>query len=181
MPKEEILQFKLAFDPSLIPELASRYSFQEDSGALLAGEQIRLGHYTRENLEQIFEWKTNGRGRSRIRKNTDEEIADALKLSLAAQTDRSAVAVLMGLNGVQVPVASAILTAINPERFTIIDFRALEALSIKPPYISVDFYLTYLKECRELAHRSDVPLRTLDRALWQWSKEANGREASEIR
>lgn len=41
------------------------------------------------------------------------------------------------------PVASAILTAINPEGFTIIDFRALESLRItnRQAYYTIDFFL----------------------------------------
>lgn len=164
-------QFKLRFDPSLIPELAGRYSFEEDTGALDAGKRVREGQNNRANLETIFEWKTKGRGRSRLLKNTDKEIADALNLAFVAKTDRAAVAVLTGLSGVGVPVASAILTAIYHERFTIIDFRALEALSVDNAVITIDFYLKYLVFCRQLAHENNVSLRTLDRALWQWSKE----------
>ncbi len=73
----DMTSFKLQFEASLISELEGRYSFQNDYYALKAGEQIRGGQYTRKNLETIFEWKTNGRGRSRLAKNTDEEIADA--------------------------------------------------------------------------------------------------------
>ena len=138
---------------------------------LKAGQQIKGGQYARRNLEIIFEWKTNGRGRSRLAKNTDEDITDALRLAIEAKTDRAAIAVLMGLNGIQVPVASAVLTAIDPERFTIIDFRALESLNVIQPAININFYLEYLDACRKLAKESSVPLRTLDRALWQWSKE----------
>ena len=165
---------KLQFDSSLISEIAIRYSFQEDVEALEAGKKIKSREYTRENLRKIFEWKTNGRGRSRLEKNSDEDIADALRLAVEAKTDRAAIAVLMGLSGVQVAVASAILTAIDPERFTIIDFRALEALGISQPVISINFYLKYLDNCRDLARKNNVSLRTLDRALWQWSKEASG-------
>src|ERR1039457_4818142 len=104
--------FKLAFDPSLISQFAARYSYQQDEEALQAGKNISKGRYTRNTLETIFEWKTNGRGRSRLTKNTDDEIADALKLAAIAKTTRAAMAVLTGLNGVQIPVASAILTAI---------------------------------------------------------------------
>jgi hypothetical protein len=169
--RRALSQFKLMFAPELIGQLAQRYEFQSDTDALQAGEQIRAGHCTRANLERIFQWKTGGRGRSRLAKNTDQDIADALELAVTAKTDRAAIAVLKGLNGVEVPVASAILTAIKPERFTIIDFRALEALNIKQAYLTIDFYLDYLGECRRLASEHNVPLRTLDRALWQWSKE----------
>jgi hypothetical protein len=157
---------------SLISKVAERNSFETDDNALSAGKRIQGGEFTRENLNAIFEWKTRGRGRSRIQKNSNAEIADALRLALLAKTDRAAVAVLNGLNGVQIPVASAILTAIDPARFTIIDFRALEALNIvDQPYITIDFYLAYLAVCRRIAKENRVTLRTLDRALWQWSKE----------
>jgi hypothetical protein len=164
-------QFKLIFDPEKIEEYAARYSFSEDTQPLQAGKQIREGKYTRENLEVIFEWKTGGRGRSRLLENSDEEIADALWLATIAVTDRAAVAVLVGLNGVEVSVASAILTAMYPERFTIIDFRALEALGVDKWPGTVNYYLEYLDACRALSRDNSVTLRTLDRSLWQWSKE----------
>jgi len=72
---------------------------------------------------------------------------------------------------VEIPVASAILTAIDQERYTIIDFRALEALGISSAYHTVDSYLKYLAHCRLLACQNNVRLRELDRALWQWSAE----------
>lgn len=123
-------RFVLQFDVSEISSLAARYVVDDqgaDDQALRAGREISSGDYSRDNLQVIFRWKTGGRGISRLYRNTDEEIADALQLAVRAAADRSAVAVLCGLNGVEVPVASAILTAINPERFTIIDFRALES------------------------------------------------------
>jgi hypothetical protein len=163
--------FRFLVDPTELPLLAARYAFTEDAKPLDAGIRIRNGEHTRANLSDIFEWKTRGRGRSRLTKNTDQEIADVLALVIVATTDRAAVAVLTGLEGVHIPVASAVLTAIFPERFTIIDFRALQALNIKNAYITIDFYLSYLKECRALAQLHNISLRNFDRALWQWSYE----------
>jgi hypothetical protein len=165
------MSFDLQFDAACIPALARLYRPEQDDAALAAGARIRDGKGKRAELSAIFEWKTKGRGRSRLSANTDEEVADALSLAAAAKTTRSALAVLRGLRGVDVPVASAILTAINPDRYTIIDFRALAALGHddSPPY-SADFYLAYLEECRRLAEVHQVGLRDLDRALWQWSK-----------
>jgi hypothetical protein len=100
--------------------------------------------------------------------NTDEEIADALALAVRAKTERAALAVLTGLHGVHVPVASAILTAVDPERYTVIDLRALESLGSKSTDRSVNFYLDYLETCRRLAREHRITLRDLDRALWQW-------------
>jgi len=140
--------------------------------------RIAGGEYSRANLETIFRWKTGGRGISRLGRNTDAEIEEALRLGAGAQTERAAIAALCGLFGVNVPVASAVLTAINPERYTIIDFRALESLGVTKYNETIDFYLMYLHHCRVLADRHTVNLRTLDRALWQWSKERRTPESS---
>ena len=56
-------------------------------------------------------------------------------------------------------------------KYTIIDYRALESLGVSEWPDTVDYYLAYLAACRELVRRYNKSLRTLDRALWQWSKE----------
>jgi len=163
--------FELQFDAAEIPALASRYEYTLEDAAFNSGERIRSGSCSRENLMVIFRWKTGGRGVSRLGKNSDVEIEDALRLAVKAQTERAAISVLTGLYGVDIPVASAVLTAIDPEKYTILDFRALEALGNPTSNRSVGFYLVYLKACRRLAASHGVTLRTLDRALWQWSAE----------
>lgn len=171
MAKRPIQLFELQFEPAQMRELASRFRYDDDTEALQAGQRIASGDYSRVDLEAIFTWKTGGRGISRLRRNSEIEIRDALRLARTAQTERAAIAVLCGLCGVEIPVASAILTAIDPERYTIIDFRALESLGVKNSWHTVDSYLRYLDQCRELARQNAVSLRELDRALWQWSKE----------
>jgi hypothetical protein len=166
-------EFHLMFDPSELSKYADRYPQEDDELALEAGRRIAAGEYSRANLSTIFKWKTGGRGAVRLAKNTDEEIADSLRLALDAITDRCAIAVLTGLCGVHVPVASAIMTVLKPKTYTIIDYRALEALSYVGNYHSIEFYLLYLLFCRQLARRLGIDLRRLDRALWQWSKEKN--------
>lgn len=161
--------FTLQFPICEISEWASRYAYRDESGAMAAGHAIASGEYTRANLMTIHRWKTKGRGAARLDRNTDAEVADALGLAVAAKTDRAAASVLCGLAGVRLPVASAILTAIDPARFTIIDFRALESLDAADRYVDLALYLEYLGHCRGLAANARVSLRTLDKALWQWS------------
>ena len=95
--------------------------------------------------------------------------------SAATQTNSApeaiAVAVLTTLHGVGIPMASVILTAINPDKYTVLDYRALESLGVDNGPDSIDFYIAYLNACRELARRYGKTLRNLDRAMWQWSKE----------
>ena len=152
-------------------ELSSRYAADGDEDALAAGQAIHSGDRSRSNLDRIYRWKTNGRGKSRLLRNTDQEIWDALCLAMAARTPRAAIALLRGLTGVDTPVASAIMTAIWPESFTIIDFRALEALGCSVADRSLPFYLSYLSFCLDQAAHWSMTLRQLDRALWQWSYE----------
>jgi hypothetical protein len=144
---------------------------KHDEEALHAGQLIANGFCSRENLEVIYRRKTKGRGIARLGRNADAEITDALQIAVNAKTERSAIAVLCGLDGVDVPVASAVMTAVNPARYTVIDFRALEALGVKTADRSIDFYLAYCAKCRELADEYRASIRDLDRALWQWSME----------
>jgi hypothetical protein len=164
---------ELQFNPRKLSGLIKRH--HENNGderdVRLAGERIRSGTGNRADFEAIVKWKTNDRGKSRPSKNTDQEIEDALRLAIAAKTERAAIAVLLGLQGVHVPVASAILTMINPQKYTVIDYRALEALGTDSKDRTINFYLEYLNACRQLAKTHGVSLRDLDRALWQWSKE----------
>jgi hypothetical protein len=139
--------------------------------AFEAGKNIRNGDYTRSNLEIIIGWKSERR-KGLIADNSDSEVADALRLALSATEPRSAFAVLIGLRGVAVPMASAILTAIDQDKYTISDYRAMDALGIPDAdYTNLNFCLRqYFPECKRLAAEAGVRLRTLDKALWTWSE-----------
>ena len=168
-----------AFKPLLTGDeavvFASRYAVHEDEPALEAGRRIKAGDCSRVHLQTIYKWKANDRGKSRLDRNSDAQIEDALWLAVLAKEPRSGVAVLMGLYGVNTPVASAIATVIYPSRYTIIDFRALQALGSSDPDRSIPFYLEYLRFCTGLADEWGMSLRSLDRALWQWSAARTGR------
>jgi hypothetical protein len=164
------------FSPRLTPSeavgCAARYKAIDDEDALKAGRRIKAGECSRAHLQTIFKWKTKDRGKSRIARNSDAEIEDALRLTILAKEPRSGLAVLTGLYGVDIPVASAIATAIHPDRYTVIDRRALETLGYKGA-ANMPLYLEYLAYCTALATDWNMSLRTLDRALWQWSSERN--------
>ena len=161
------------FTPQLTKQealaLAATHS-SDDPKARKAGEAIRHGDYSFEKLRTIFEWKTKNRGKSRLNKNSMSEVEEALRLAATAKEPRSAIAVLKGLSGVNVPVASAIMTLVHPEKYTVLDFRALEALGDDSGRRSVTFYLHYLRYCADLAKTWGMSLRDLDHALWHWSK-----------
>jgi hypothetical protein len=167
-----LTSFRPKFDQKMAVKLAEAYEYDDDEPALRAGKAIAKGNFSPTHLKAIFEWKTGNRGKGRIDRNSDSEIGDALKLAASAKEPRSAISVLIGLHGIQVPVASAIMTAIKPDTYTIIDFRALEALGIRreDQVIDLNRYLRYLSFCIKQSAEWKMSLRDFDRALWQWSK-----------
>ena len=102
---------------------------------------------------------------------------------------RLAAQILCSLHGVQVRMASAILTVYNPDIYTVMDVRAwatlkrigLESVGLAEYSAAdlelnkVDMYHAYLSACRKLALQYNVNLRTLDRYLWK----CNGNESKQ--
>jgi len=95
---------------------------------------------------------------------------------------KQAVEALISLRGIDMPIATAILSAIAPDRYNVLDFRALEALGHARH--NVEFYAEYVEFCRRLAEQGIVKpqqelpgptaLHALDRALWEWSRKHPG-------
>lgn len=162
--------------------LINRYHAEPDKECLDAGERIRNGGYSKENLRVIYRWKMQswsylGQEDRYFNKNTDDDVADILSTVVGevkgSDDCRRALRELQSLKGVGLPVASAILTAIFPGRFTVIDVMALRALGvINPPKVMNDsFYVRYLTYCRAKAKCLGISLRDFDRALWQWGHD----------
>jgi hypothetical protein len=60
-----------------------------------------------------------------------------------------------------------------PERYPILDKRALHALGVDdaPSRYSFEYWNSYLTAYARLIEQAGVDGRTLDQALWQWSRE----------
>ena len=149
-----------------------------ERAAFDAGSAIRNGDYSLVNLEPIVRWKSEHAVHYLIG-NSSERIRRALEVAAAPEAStREAINALLALHGVDVPIASAILTAIFPERYSVLDCRVLEALGY--PRQDIQFYEDFLAFCRRLVNSGvvpgqgavgdDTPLRNLDRALHQWSE-----------
>jgi hypothetical protein len=80
-------------------------------------------------------------------------------------------------------MASALLTVSMPTRFSILDYRVLEALQrlhddgqlwdmprLSGKRGSLPTYWPYSKYLDPIRERLDVSFRDLDRALWKWHK-----------
>jgi hypothetical protein len=168
--------FKLQFRASKIEELASRFGSTDDAGLLAVGAAVRArGYYTRTEFLEVCAWKTP-RSRPKVTSNTEAGVIEATRQALAAADEATRISALLGLAGVGVPTASTLLYCAFPDDYPILDVRALESLGVKPrSQYPVSFWLGYLRTCRGLARKHAVTVRTLDKALWQHSKERAAR------
>jgi hypothetical protein len=123
----------------------------------------------------VCSWKTV-RSRPKVAANTEAAVVGATGRALAAVDEASRIAALLELEGVGVPTASTLLYFAFPDDYPILDVRALESLGVKPrSTYPVSFWLEYLEACRRIARDADVSIRTLDKALWEHSKELSPR------
>jgi hypothetical protein len=180
-----VAYFQLQPAEAELQQLAEQYwqkagekEHELEKAAFEAGEAIRNGEYSLANLEAIVRWKSE-RAVHYLIGNSNEKIRRVLAVAASPESStEAAVKALLELHGVDITVASAILAAIYPERYTVLDYRALEALGHAPH--DVHFYKEYLDFCKRLAESNIVkpqgdlpaptPLRTIDRALWEWSR-----------
>lgn len=98
-------------------------------------------------------------------------------IALATTDEQLRIGVLTALRGVEMRTASAILHFAGTDRYPILDVRALWSVGIEPApsYYGFGLWWTYTEFCRRLADSAGVSMRTLDRALWQYSEEHQSR------
>lgn len=168
-----IKPFQLQFDEGELEELAARYSYGKDEAAArTAGEAAtQAGYYTRYGVLAVVEWKSE-RSKSSLEANA-AAVEDATGRALATVGDEGGrMDALTELDGVGVPIASALLFFAYPVAYPILDRRVVVSLGHRPRgRYPTPFWLRYLAFCRNLAQARELPIRTVDKALWQHDKE----------
>ena len=173
MTAHGVPKFRLRFPPSEITFWADRYAYADDAPVEAIGATARTrGFYTLDEFLKVALWKSP-RSKSRCAKNTSSTVEEATGVALRTSDERLRIGVLTLLDGVQLPTASVLLHLGHADPYPIIDYRALWSLSVDPPpaFYSFAFWEAYTRACRSLAAAAGVSMRTLDRALWQYSKE----------
>lgn len=136
-------------------------------------------YLTLEELEKILFWKLrkqHGRQFERRKLNTNENVIAITKAAFSVSHEVIEVEtalrlnILTALSGVEIPVASAILTLCYPMHYSVIDFRNWYQLyggtSRKGTYTTRE-YTEYLKLIRAMASKFDVTTQEIDIAIWQ--------------
>ena len=173
MPRSGVRAFRLRFPLSEVKHWASRYSYADDAEVEAIGRTAReRGSFSRSEFLTVARWKTP-RSQGRCARNTAAMVRSRTQLALTAFDERLRIGALTQLHGIELPTASVLLHLAHRDPYPIIDFRALWSLGIEEPPASYSFayWSAYVTTCRELATAARVRMRTLDRALWQYSKE----------
>jgi hypothetical protein len=93
-------------------------------------------------------------------------------LAFSTADERLRICLLTALHGVDWPMASVLLHFGSRERYPILDWRALESLGVDDlNCYTFKIWKQYTDVCRAFADENKVDMRTLDRALWQYSKD----------
>ena len=164
---------KLRFNENELIEYANRYQYETDDILSNLSISVKQKKYlTRDEFIKICAWKTP-RSKPKVASNQKEYIEEITKISLTTESDQLRIEVLTLLNGVSWPTASTILHFCHNKEFPIIDFRALYSLGFDaiPNKYDYPFWKKYTKYCRSLSDKLKLDLRTIDRGLWQYSKE----------
>lgn len=172
------LPFELRFDPYEIDALAQKYVREMPDNERVIADQIaprvrQQGYLDKDVFLFVCEWKTP-RHRQRYASNDElfsrEVTTQALSVS---QSEEMRIKVLRILDGVDWPVASVILHWFHKDPYPLLDYRALESLGVCPDSNSYNFEIwqQYTSCCRKLARDASTDMRTLDRAMWQFSKD----------
>lgn len=156
-----------------IPKWAERYGDPaQDHDAERAGAAARdRGWLTADELRILADWKSP-RIRRWIARNTEAGIEDFTRLALSTENERLRIEVPTLLHGVGYPMASVILHFCHTDPYPVLDFRAVWTLQSEEPSsgYTFDFWQQYTSTCRDLAKEAGCSIRTLDRALWAYSK-----------
>lgn len=148
------------------------YNLQTDTEVINLGKKIqKKGFASIEELRIFSDWKSP-RIRKHILSNENKIISEVTKDVLRSKSEYVHIGALLLLKGVSYPVASAFLHFCHKTKYPIIDYRALWTLGYdETPKYHVNFWISYVNFTRKLANKNNLDMRTLDRALWGYSKK----------
>lgn len=138
----------------------------------------KRGYLTPAELEAVCRWKSP-RALQYIKSNTAARIRTATTVALGTRSERLRLEALVELQGVSVPMASAILMLLYPKRYGVIDIRVWQvlhgigAVKKKPKGVGFNFgnWYQFLMIVRYFSKQFGVSARDVERALFDAHKQ----------
>ena len=143
----------------------------------------RLGHikrargFSRDEFLAMCRWKSP-RAMGKCRRNSAATIRRISRAALATRSEQKRMNFLTSLRGVSVPMASAILTLVDPKRYGVLDIRvwqllcAIDSVRTNPRGVGFNFknWYDYLRKLRYHAREIGVSARTVERTLFEYHR-----------
>lgn len=140
-------------------------------------------YLTLAELEEIFKWKLRsqyGRQTKQRSLNINENIISITRTAFGiTHSDEDyetklKLKLLTSISGIEIPVASAILTLCYPNKYSVIDFRNWSQIyksEQKKTNYTAKEYTDYLKIIKNLAKNFKMTPQEIDIAIWQKDRE----------
>jgi hypothetical protein len=157
----------------LFEALEAKFLAESDDSSLdpLVLHVQARGYLTQSELLAVCRWKSP-RALPLVRRNLPAEVQEATGWALHTKPERLRTGSLLILQGVSWPMASVVLHFFHSDPYPVLDFRAAWSLGMTAPSgYSFAFWRVYVRSCRQLSRSLALPMRTIDRALWQYSRE----------
>lgn len=164
-----------------ITSAIKKYQAEADSEfkklAKFGREARRRGYFTKEEFLKVCRWKSSMR-MDLCRLNSAASVIACTKAALAATDSKQQITVLLRLDGVAVPRASALLAVSNPKAFGVIDVRAWQCLhsaglvdsNSAGKNLSPTNWATYVEVLKKLAEENATTPRLVELALYKCHK-----------
>jgi len=136
------------------------------------------GHLTKDEFIEICMWKSP-RPRKHYLKNSKKIIKKISEKVLATNSEDMKIKLLRSLKGVSIPVASAILTLLDPKNYGVIDIRAWQLLynygevktNPRGQMFNINNWKTYLTLLRKYANQFNIGAREIELILFFHHRE----------
>ena len=165
--------FELQFPASEVRRWAGEYAYQPgDEVPTEIGHRVKkVGYLTAKDLKGIAHWKSR-RSARHCDCNSEAYVREVTGAALNSTEPRFKIESLRILDGVDWPTASVILHFCDVGKWPVMDWRAFWSLGAEPPAGRYSFALwdEYTEACRRIARAGRHSMRTVDRALWTYSK-----------
>ena len=133
----------------------------------------RRGYLLKPELVKICGWKSP-RALQLIMSNSETSVNKFTREAFATRSEKRKIELLTRLNGVSVPMASSILTLLNPRRYGVIDIRVWELLytmgimtsNSKAVNFKFNEWYEYLVIIRHFANEFNLKARDIERTLF---------------
>lgn len=131
------------------------------------------GHLTRDQLYDLA-YENSTRSAYHVESNPPERCREVTENVLAVDGDFSKIQLLTGLSGFKAPTASAVLTALDPDRHAVVDTRVwasldrLEYLDGRKESFDAGDYVTMIDPIRAVAAETGYSVADVGYALFAY-------------